>query len=348
MKFKKLGNTDLKISTICLGTMTWGEQNNQKEAFEQMDYALESGVNFFDTAELYSIPPKEKTYGKTEEIIGNWFKEKKNRDKIILATKISGPGLSWIRSGGLQYTKKNIEDAINDSLKRLRTDFIDLYQLHWPERKTNYFGKLSYDHDNKEKEDEWNDFKSILEILKNFIKQGKIRYIGVSNETAWGLSKFLEISKIYQLPKIMSVQNPYNLLNRTYEIGLAEISIREKSGLLAYSPLAFGFLSGKYRNDNLPDKSRMKLFGDFFPRYKSINSAKAIEEYYKIAKKNNLSLTQMSLAFVNSRSFLTSNIIGATNMEQLKENIGSIDIKLDNEIIKEINSIHKNNPNPAP
>ena len=346
MIFKKIGNTDLKVSIICLGTMTWGEQNSQKEAFEQMDYAQERGINFFDTAELYSIPPKEKTYGKTEEIIGNWFIEKKNRDKIILATKISGPGPSWIRGGGLQYTKKSMEKAIDDSLKRLRTDFIDLYQLHWPERKTNYFGKLGYDHDNKE--DKWNDFKSILEILKKFIEQGKIRYIGLSNETAWGLSKFLEISKIFKLPKMMSVQNPYNLLNRTYEIGLAEISVREKSGLLAYSPLAFGFLSGKYRNNNLPDGSRMKLFGDFFPRYKSISSTKAIEEYYKIAKKNNLSLTQMSLAFVNSRSFLTSNIIGATNMEQLKENIGSINIKLNNEIIKEINSIHKNNPNPAP
>jgi len=346
MIFKKIGNTDLKVSIICLGTMTWGEQNSQKEAFEQMDYAQERGINFFDTAELYSIPPKEKTYGKTEEIIGNWFIEKKNRDKIILATKISGPGPSWIRGGGLQYTKKSMEKAIDDSLKRLRTDFIDLYQLHWPERKTNYFGKLGYDHDNKE--DKWNDFKSILEILKKFIEQGKIRYIGLSNETAWGLSKFLEISKTFKLPKMMSVQNPYNLLNRTYEVGLAEISVREKSGLLAYSPLAFGFLSGKYRNNNLPDKSRMKLFGDFFPRYKSINSTKAIEEYYNIAKKNNLSLTQMSLAFVNSRSFLTSNIIGATNIEQLKENIGSIDIKLNNEIIKEINSIHKNNPNPAP
>ena len=346
MNFKKLGNTDLKVSSICLGTMTWGEQNNQKEAFEQMDYAKENGINFFDTAELYSVPPKKETYGKTEEIIGNWFKEKNNRNKIILATKISGPGLSWIREGGLQYTKKSLEKAINDSLKRLKTDYIDLYQLHWPERQTNYFGKLGYDHNGKE--EKWNDFKSILEILKKFIEDGKIRYIGLSNETAWGLSKFLEISKIFKLPKMMSVQNPYNLLNRTYEIGLAEISIREESGLLAYSPLAFGFLSGKYRNNNLPEKSRMKLFGDFFPRYKSTNSIKAIEEYYKIAKKNNLSLTQMSLAFVNSRSFLTSNIIGATSMDQLKENIGSKDIKLDKEIIEEINSIHKNNPNPAP
>jgi len=346
MKFKKLGNTDLKVSTICLGTMTWGEQNTQNEAFEQMDYALEKGVNFFDTAELYAIPPKKETYGKTEEIIGNWFKEKKNRNKIILATKISGPGLSWIRGGELQYTEKSIEKAINDSLKRLKTEYIDLYQLHWPERQTNYFGRLGYDHDSLEKK--WNNFKSILEIFKKFIDNGKIRYIGLSNETAWGLSKFLEISKIFELPRIMSVQNPYNLLNRTYEIGLAEISIREKSGLLAYSPLAFGFLSGKYRNNNLPGKSRMKLFGEFFSRYTSTNSLKAIEEYYKIAKKNNLSLTEMSLAFINSRSFLTSNIIGATNMEQLKENIGSVEVNFNKEIIEEINFIHKNNPNPAP
>ncbi len=346
MKFKKLGNTDLKVSTICLGTMTWGEQNTQKEAFEQMDYALEKGVNFFDTAELYAIPPKKETYGKTEEIIGNWFKEKKNRNKIILATKISGPGLSWIRGGELQYTEKSIEKAINDSLKRLKTEYIDLYQLHWPERQTNYFGRLGYDHDSLEKK--WNNFKSILEIFKKFIDNGKIRYVGLSNETAWGLSKFLEISKIFELPRIMSVQNPYNLLNRTYEIGLAEISIREKSGLLAYSPLAFGFLSGKYRNNNLPGKSRMKLFGEFFSRYTSTNSLKAIEEYYKIAKKNNLSLTEMSLAFINSRSFLTSNIIGATNMEQLKENIGSVEVNFNKEIIEEINFIHKNNPNPAP
>jgi len=345
MNYKKLGNTDLKVSTICLGTMTWGEQNTQKEAFQQMDYAEDCDINFFDTAELYAVPPNKKTYGKTEEIIGNWFKQKNNREKIVLATKISGPGLSWIRDGGLQYTEKNIKKAIDDSLKRLKTDFIDLYQLHWPERNTNYFGRLGYEHTEEKK---WNDFKSILEILKKFINQGKIRYIGLSNETAWGLSKFLEISKIFELPKMMSVQNPYNLLNRTYEIGLAEISIREKSGLLAYSPLAFGFLSGKYRNNNLPEGSRMKLFEDFFPRYKSNNATKAIEDYYKIAKKYNLSLAQMSLAFINSRSFVTSNIIGATTMEQLKENVGSLNIKIDKEIIQEINSIHKNNPNPAP
>ena len=345
MNYRKLGNTELDVSAICLGTMTWGEQNNQKEAFEQMDYAIDHGINFFDTAELYAIPPNKKTYGKTEEIIGNWFEQKNNREKIILATKISGPGPSWIRGGGLQYTKENIEKSVNDSLKRLKTDFIDLFQLHWPERNTNYFGKLGYEHKEEKK---WNDFKSILEILKKIIDQGKIRYIGLSNETAWGLSKFLEISKSFNLPKMMSVQNPYNLLNRTYEVGLAEISIREKSGLLAYSPLAFGFLSGKYRNNNLPDKSRMKLFGEFFSRYKSDNSIKAIEDYYKIAKKYNLSLAQMSLAFINSRTFVTSNIIGATTMKQLEENLASINIKINKEIIEEINSIHKNIPNPAP
>ena len=345
MNYRKLGNTELDVSAICLGTMTWGEQNNQKEAFEQMDYAIDHGMNFFDTAELYAIPPNKKTYGKTEEIIGNWFEQKNNREKIILATKISGPGPSWIRGGGLQYTKENIEKSVNDSLKRLKTDFIDLFQLHWPERNTNYFGKLGYEHKEEKK---WNDFKSILEILKKIIDQGKIRYIGLSNETAWGLSKFLEISKSFNLPKMMSVQNPYNLLNRTYEVGLAEISIREKSGLLAYSPLAFGFLSGKYRNNNLPDKSRMKLFGEFFSRYKSDNSIKAIEDYYKIAKKYNLSLSQMSLAFINSRTFVTSNIIGATTMKQLKENLASINIKINKEIIEEINSIHKHIPNPAP
>ena len=346
MNYKKFGNTDLNVSTICLGTMTWGEQNTQKDAFEQMNYSLDSGINFFDAAEIYPSPCRKETYGETEKIIGNWFHQEKKRDKIILASKIAGPGLTWIRNGGQNFSEQKIKKALDDSLKRLQTDYIDLYQLHWPERNTNYFGKLGYEHNVEEKK--WNDFKSILEILKKFINQGKIRYIGLSNETAWGLSKFLEISKIYELPKMMSVQNPYNLLNRTYEVGLAEISIREKSGLLAYSPLAFGFLTGKYRNNNLPDGSRMKLFGDFFPRYKSTNSTKAIEDYYKIAKKYNLSLAQMSLSFINSRTFVTSNIIGATTMGQLKENVGSFKIKLDKETIEEINSIHKNNPNPAP
>ena len=346
MNFRKLGNTDLKVSTICLGTMTWGEQNNQKEAFEQMDYAISQGINFFDTAEMYAVPSTEKTFGKTETIIGNWFKERNNRKKVILATKISGPGLSWIRGGGLQYTKENISSALLGSLERLQTDYIDLYQLHWPERNTNYFGKLGYKH--KTEEREWNDFESILRTLKQFVDEGKIRYIGLSNESAWGLSKFLELSKSQDLPRVMSVQNPYNLLNRTYEVGLAEISIREQSGLLAYSPLASGVLSGKYRNNQKPKGSRLQLFGDYFPRYAGKSSNLAVEEYFKVAKKHKISLAQLSLAFVNQQSFVTSNIIGATTMKQLEENIGSTNIKLSSEIIDEINLVHKNNSNPAP
>jgi aryl-alcohol dehydrogenase-like predicted oxidoreductase len=345
MNYRKLGNTDIDVSTICLGTMTWGEQNTQEEAFEQMDYALDQGVNFWDTAEIYAIPPKKNTYGKTEEFIGNWFEKTKKREKVVLASKVAGPGLSWIRNGKSQYNKKNLHEAVNSSLARLKTDYIDLYQLHWPERKTNYFGKLGYEHKD---DNDWNKFEDILVVLDELIKDGKIRYIGISNETAWGLTKFLEISKLKDLPKMMSVQNPYNLLNRSYEVGLAEISIREKSGLLAYSPLAFGFLSGKYRNGKLPEKSRMKLFGDLFPRYKTPNGASAIEKYYEISKKNGLDFSQMSLKFCEIQPFVTSVIIGATTMEQLKTNIESVNLELSNEIIKEINEVQTKYPNPCP
>ena len=346
MKFKKLGNTDLNVSLICLGTMTYGQQNTQEEGFAQMDYAVENGINFFDTAELYAIPPKEKTYGKTEEIIGNWFKIKKNRDKIILASKIAGPGLKWIRGGGEQYSAESIEEALNNSLKRLKTDYIDLYQLHWPERNTNYFGDLDYEHNINEKK--WNSFDSILKTLKKFIDQGKIRYIGISNETPWGFSKFLQISDENKLPRVRSVQNPYNLVNRSYEIGMSEISIREKAGLLAYSPLAAGYLTGKYRNKKIPKNSRMDLFYENYPRYHNERTYLAVDEYFKIAKKNKITLTQLSQAFVNSRDFVTSNIIGATTMDQLKENVESIDISLDQKIMDEINLVHEKIPNPAP
>ena len=346
MKFKKLGNTNLDVSLICLGTMNMGEQNTQKEAFEQMDYSVEKGVNFFDTAEVYSVPPKKETQGITEEIIGNWLDERKNRDKIILATKIVGPGPSWIRNGGGNYNEKNISSAIDGSLKRLKTDYIDLYQLHWPERKTNYFGRRDYDHDIKD--EKWNSFESVLKSLKKFVDQGKIRYIGVSNETPWGFSKFLEIADKLKLPKIVSVQNPYNLLNRSYDIGMSEISCREKVGLLAYSPLAIGYLTGKYMNNKKPKNSRIDLFGDFWTRYKETNAKKAVVDYYNLAKESGLSLAQLALAFVNSRPFTTSNIIGATTMEQLKENIKSVEVDLDEKIIEKINLIHANNPNPTP
>ena len=346
MNYKKLGNTSLKVSTICLGTMTWGKQNTMEEGFEQMDYALEKGVNFFDAAEMYPSPCDKETYGDTEKIIGEWFTKKKNRSKIILASKISGPGMSYIRGGDLQFSEKNISTAIENSLKRLKTDYIDLYQLHWPERKTNFFGKLGYEH--KDDNENWNDFEQILITLEKFIEQGKIRYIGLSNETSWGLSKFLEISKIKKLPKMMSVQNAYSLLTRTYEIGLAEISIREKSGLLAYSPLAGGFLSGKYRNNKLPEKSRQKLFGEYYTRYTKPHVSNIIEKYFNISKKYNLNFAQMSIKFCEIQKFITSTIIGATTMEQLKTNIESVNVVLNKEVIKEINDVHLIHSNPCP
>ncbi len=345
MNYKKLGNTEIDVSTICLGTMTWGEQNSEKEGFEQMDYAINEGVNFWDTAEIYSIPPKAETFGHTEIIIGNWFEKRKKRDKIILASKVCGPMREYVRGGGNQFGEKNITEALNGSLKRLKTDYIDLYQLHWPERNTNFFGKLGYEH--KENED-WTKFEDILGSLQKFIQQGKIRFVGLSNETAWGLSKFLELSKNRNYPRVLSVQNPYNLLNRTYEVGLAEMSVREKAGLLAYSPLAIGFLTGKYRNNQKPKNSRLERDGNFWTRYDKPNTEKAIEEYYKIAEKYNLNFAQMSIKFLEIQPFVTSVIIGATTMEQLKTNIESVNVDLTNEIIKEINAIQTLYPNPCP
>ena len=346
MNYKKLGSTDVDVSTICLGTMTWGEQNSKADGFEQMDYAIDNGVNFWDTAEIYAIPMREETYGETENIIGEWFKKTKKRDKVILATKVSGPtSKEYIRGGGCSYDKKSMSEALEKSLKRMQTDYIDLYQLHWPERNTNFFGKQGYEHDTNEKN--WIAFEDILENLKKFVDAGKIRYVGLSNETAWGLAKCLELSKLKNLPKMMAVQNPYNLLNRTYEVGLAEISVREQSGLLAYSPLAFGYLTGKYRNNNMPKGSRIDLFKDF-TRYNNENSIKAIEEYYKISQKFNLDFAQMSIKFCEIQPFVTSVIIGATTMQQLKTNVESVNVKLNNEIINEINEVQKIYPNPCP
>ena len=345
MKFKKLGTTDLNVSLICLGTMTWGTQNTEKDAFEQMDYSIGSGINFFDTAELYSVPPNSESYGKTETMIGNWFEKRKNREKIILATKVAGPGCNWIRGGGNNFDEKTIGEAIDGSLRRLKTDYIDLYQLHWPERSTNYFGKRDYTLDSEE--GDWNSFESILKALEKFIKSGKIRYIGMSNETPYGLSRYIELSKNKNLPRMMSVQNPYNLVNRTYEIGMSEISIREKCGLLVYYPLATGALSGKYRNGNMPKNSRQALFKGW-ERHLNPLAMQAYEEYFKLAKEYDMTMAQLAQAFVNSRPFVTSNIIGATTMEQLKENINSVNIELSDEIMEKINVIHNNNPNPSP
>jgi aryl-alcohol dehydrogenase-like predicted oxidoreductase len=344
MNYRKLGNTDLDVSTICLGTMTWGEQNTQEEAFEQMDYALDKGVNFWDTAELYAVPPKSETFGYTETIIGNWFEKNKKREKVILATKVAGPARKYLRNGENSFVGKNLDQAINDSLRRLKTDYIDLYQLHWPERNVNNFGKLGYTH----KENNWNEFEDVLDNLKKYIDIGKIRYVGLSNETPWGVMNYLKLSKDKDLPRMMSIQNPYSLLNRSYEVGLAEISIREKIGCLAYSPLASGYLSGKYRNGNFPKGSRMERDFDFWTRYRKPNVDKVVEEYYKISKKYGLDISQMSIKFCEAQDFMTSVIIGATTMEQLKTDIESVKVKLDEEVIKEINEIQKIYPNPCP
>ena len=349
MNFKKLGNTDLKVSTICLGTMTWGEQNNQKDAFEQMDYAVDQGINFFDTAELYAVPMKPETRGKTSQFIGEWFLKTKNRNKIVLADKVAGASpMSWLRPNGEKtcLNKKQIEFAIDRSLKDLKTDYIDLYQVHWPDRPTGPFsGKLEYEHENS---DNSVSIEETLDALNSLVKAGKVRHIGISNETAWGANQYLKYSEQKKISRIVSIQNTYNFLNRGFEAGLSEIAIREKVGLLAYSPLASGYLSGKYRNGAMPKNSRMNLFYDFWPRYRTFNSEKAIEEYWNLAKNFNLNLAQMAIKFCEIRPFVTSVIIGATTLEQLKTNIDSVDINLNKELIKKIGEIQKKFPNPCP
>jgi len=331
------------VSKICLGTMTWGQQNTEDEGHAQMDRAVEKGVNFFDTAEMYPVPAKGETQGRTEEIIGNWFKKTGKRDKVILATKIAGPGRSMahIRSN-LGFSKDALEDAINKSLTRLQTDHIDLYQLHWPERSSNYFGVKDYEHE----EEEWKDnFREVLLNLESFIKTGKIRHIGLSNETPYGVMRFLEeAGKV--APRICTVQNPYSLLNRKDEIGLSEIYHREKLGLLPYSPLGMGTLTGKYIN-GAPANSRLALFPQY-SRYSNAQALEATSRYCVLAARYEIDPGQMALSFVTSRPFVTSTIIGATNLDQLEKNINSIDLNLSTEIIQEINKIHEQIPNPAP
>jgi len=343
MKYRKLGHTDIDVSVICLGTMTWGEQNTQDEAFEQLDYALDQGVNFIDTAELYSTPARAETYGSTEQIIGNWISARQNREKIILASKIAGPGAytKHIRDTKI-YTPQFLTDAIEGSLRRLQTDYIDLYQIHWPERAANFFGTRGYNH-----QEGWEDnFKMRLEVLAGFIEKGQIKHIGISNETPWGLMHYLKLADQFGLPKVVSVQNPYSLLARSYEIGLAEMSIREQCGLLAYSPLACGRLTNKYIEGTDTPECRLNQFNQY-KRYNSESSLLATQEYYSIAKEAGLTLAQLACAWVNQQPFVTSNIIGATKMDQLKENIGSIDITLDEDVVKKINKIHARIPDPA-
>ena len=349
MKYRKLGTTNIDVSVICLGTMTWGEQNTQSEAFEQINYSVEQGVNFFDTAEVYPIMPQKETQGKTEEIIGNWFKQSGKRDKIILATKIASKstGLEWIREGKekLGFDKKNMNAAVNQSLKRLQTDYIDLYQLHWPERKVPLFGKLDFEYDPYDTD--WTSFEEVLENLQDLVKTGKILHVGLSNETSWGMMKFLQISKEKNLPRMMSIQNVYSLVNRVFDTANSEVTIKENCGLLAYSPIAGGRLSGKYLNGAQPKNARYTLWPSRFSRHATRRGDQAIDKYVSLAKKHNLTPAKMVNAFVNDRPFVTSNIIGATTMDQLKENIDSINITLSEDILKEIEEIHSYDPNPC-
>ncbi|MGB0455465.1 MAG: aldo/keto reductase [Flavobacteriaceae bacterium] len=345
MEYTSLPNTNIKVSKICLGTMTWGNQNTEAEGFSQMDYALERGVNFFDTAELYPVPATKETQGQTSKIIGNWLKKSNNRDKIILASKIAGPGdyTAHIRTTGFGGT--SIQEAIELELKRLQTDYIDLYQLHWPERHTNTFGVRDF---KPSSNDPWLDnFNEVLHELNNLVKAGKIRAYGLSNEKGWGTMRYAEEVRKDNLPKISTIQNAYSLLNRVFEGDLAEISLRENIGLLAYSPLAFGVLSGKYIKGTAADNARLNLFPRF-ARYSSAQSTEATKQYLDLANDIGISLTTLSLAFVNQRPFVTSNIIGATNLEQLEENINSIETKLSEDTLARINEIHAKIPNPAP
>jgi aryl-alcohol dehydrogenase-like predicted oxidoreductase len=343
MKYNVLPNTDIKVSKICLGTMTYGRQNSEDDGHQQLDYALEKGVNFIDTAEMYPVPAEATRYGNTESIIGSWIKKSGKRNDIVLATKIAGPGdyTKHIRTTG--FSENALNEAVENSLKRLQTDFIDLYQLHWPDRNTNKFGVRGFKPMTNEK---WEDnFKEVLHSLDKIIKSGKIRHIGLSNETPWGMMRFLEESK-NDLPRMITIQNPYSLLNRQFEVGNAEVSIRENVGLLAYSPLGCGVLSGKYIQKKDEENSRLNLFKRFV-RYSSNQSTEATKMYLEIAQKNGISLTKMALAFINQQPFVTSNIIGATNLSQLQENIDSVEIELNTDVLKEIDSVHETIPDPA-
>lgn len=346
MQYHKLGKTNIDVSVICLGTMTWGEQNTESDAHQQLDYAVEHGINFIDAAELYPVPPKAQTQGLTEEYLGSWLANRNDRDALIIASKAAGPGEDWVGHirGGPRLNKAHLNTAIDTSLRRLQTDYIDLYQLHWPERNTNYFGSLGYSH---EENQHLIPIEETLEALAGAVDAGKIRHIGISNETPWGTMKFLQAAEKLGLPRIVSIQNPYSLLNRSFEVGLAEIAHREQTGLLAYSPLAFGVLSGKYLYGALPPNSRLARFPDY-ARYSNDAGIAATLEYIKLAKRFGIGPAHMALAFVNTRSFLTSTIIGATTLEQLQTNIASIDIELSPELLDEIESIHRSHSNPCP
>ncbi|MGD8232453.1 NADP(H)-dependent aldo-keto reductase [Vibrio sp. TRT 1302] len=344
MQYNKLPHSTLEISKICLGTMTFGEQNTEQEAFSQLDYALERGVNFIDTAEMYPVPPQGQSQGLTEQFIGNWLAKSGKREKVVLATKVAGPrNVPYIREN-MSLDRRNIHLAIDESLKRLQTDYVDLYQLHWPQRKTNCFGQLNYPYPDTQEEVT---LIETLEALAELIKAGKIRYIGVSNETPWGVMTLLRLAEKHELPRIVSIQNPYNLLNRSFEVGLSEISHYEGVQLLAYSPLAFGCLSGKYLNGHKPEGARCSLF-ERFVRYFTPQGIEATQAYVNLARDHGLDPAQMALAFVNQRPFVAANIIGATNLDQLKSNIDSLDVVLTDELLQGIQEIGTTYSNPCP
>ena len=345
MKYTTLPNTDVKVSKICLGTMTFGQQNTEAEGHSQLDFSFEKGINFIDTAEMYSVPARQETYGSTEEIIGTWFKKSGKRDEVVLATKIAGPNplFTYMRDKN-DFSPASIKFALDQSLKRLQTDYIDLYQLHWPERKTNTFGQRGY----KIIEEGWEDnIQQVLETLQGFIQEGKIKNIGVSNETPWGMMRFLEESKKHNLPRISTIQNPYSVVNRSFEVGMSEICYRENVGLLAYSPMAFGVLSGKFLTGESHPNARINLFPQF-ARYNSENTREATRLYNEIAKDFGLTLTELALAFIEKQPFVTSTIIGATNLQQLEQNINTINVSLSEEIMVEVEKVQNNFPNPAP
>jgi aryl-alcohol dehydrogenase-like predicted oxidoreductase len=346
MEYRRLGRSDLHVSVICLGTMTWGAQNTEADGHQQMDYALDQGVNFWDTAEMYSVPPRQETYGRTEEIIGTWFKARGKRDKVILASKIAGPDerFPFVRDGNLKFDRKNIQAAVDASLKRLQTDYIDLYQLHWPERSVNIFGQLTYRHDSEET---WTPFEETLDALHEVVKAGKVRQIGLSNETPWGTMSWLKLAEQGRGPRMVSIQNAYSLLNRMFEVGLAEVAIREQCGLLAFSPLGMGVLSGKYLDGARPAGARLSLY-TFFNRYINARGQSATRAYVDLAKRYNLDPAQMALAWVNSRPFVTSNIIGATTLAQLKSNIASAELTLSPELEADIEALHRDHTIPCP
>ena len=346
MEYRQLGRTDIQVSALCLGTMTYGEQNSEADAHQQLDMAVDAGINFIDTAEMYPVPPKGETQGLTEAYIGSWLKARGSRDKVVLATKVSGPSASftYLRGGKLGFDRTNIEAALNASLKRLQTDYVDLYQLHWPERTTNFFGQLGYQH---HADDTFTPFEEILTVLAELIQAGKIRHIGLSNETPWGTMRFLQLAEQLDLPRAVSIQNPYNLLNRSFEVGLAEISHREDVGLLAYSPLGFGVLSGKYLDGPWPADARLTLF-DRFQRYTGETGMAATRAYVSLAHEHGLEPAQMALAYITSQPFLTSNIIGATTLAQLKQNLASADLTLSDEVLNAIENIHQQFTYPCP